>query len=292
MRLEPVAPGRPSDLDRRGGARRRPARRRRMRRWRKPSGWPGGSTSCRTRCTRRDGGRCSWCCRVGTRRARTARSGRCSGRSNPQGVVGRRLQGAHRRSSWRTTISGGCTRPCRPAGRSGSSTARTTRTCSSSGSTRWFPRRSGGRATSRSPVRAMLTENGVADPQVLPAHLTGGAAGAAAGAAGGSRRSTGSSRRATWRERERWDEYTEAYRGGARRGPARRRRPGTSCPRTRNTCATCWWRRWSRRRWSGWIRSTPARRRIWSSSGGRCAERSAAAVGADDDERERASHAG
>ena len=49
--------------------------------------------------------------------------------------------------------------------------------------------------------------------------------------------------------------------GGAGSGPARRRRPGTWCRRTRNTSATCWWRRWWRSGWSGWIRSTPARPR-------------------------------
>ena len=108
-------------------------------------------------------------------------------------------------------------------------------------------------------------------PQVLPAHLTEGAAGAAAGASGRSRRNTGSSRRATWPSGS-GGTNTPRRTGRRSSGPARPRRPGTWSPRTRNTCVTCWWRRWWRSGWSGWIRSTPARPRDWSSSGGRCAE--------------------
>ncbi len=55
--------------------------------------WRGASTSCRRRSTRRGGARCSWCCRGATRRARTARSARCSA-ARPPGRHGRQLQGA------------------------------------------------------------------------------------------------------------------------------------------------------------------------------------------------------
>ena len=179
------------------------------------------------------------------------------GAAQPAGLRRDQLQGADARSSWRTTFSGGSTRPCRRRAPSASSTARTTRTCSWSGCTSWCPK-SVWRAALRAdqPVRAHADRERGDDPQVLPAHLA--ARSSASGCWPGStiRRSTGSSRRGPGR----------AGRGGTptprrtrRRwpGPARRRRRGTWCRRTRNTSATCWWRRWWRRRWSGWIRSIP-----------------------------------
>ena len=62
------------------------------------------------------------------------------------------------------------------------------------------------------------------DPQVLPAHLAEGAAGAAAGAAGRSRRSTGSSRRATWPSGS-GGTSTPRRIGRRSRGPARAEAP-------------------------------------------------------------------
>ena len=219
MRLDPVAPGARVRLTDAGAAAPRGAPSKdaalRAAREARPIGW----TSCRRRCTRRGGGRCSSCCRGGIPRARTARSGRSSGRSIPRASsspASRRpppLELAHD-FLWRVH------QAVPPRGtigifnRSHYEDVLVVRVHGLVPESVW---RAALRADQH--VRAHPHRERRHHPQVLPAHLPGGAARAPAGAAGGSREVLEVLGWRLGRARQ-VGRVHRGVRGGAARGPA------------------------------------------------------------------------
>ena len=156
----------------------------------------------------------------------------------PAGRPRRQLQDADRATSWPTTTCGGSTPRPRRTARSPSSTAATTRTCSSSGSTTscrepvWAPALRPHRR-----VRADARRRGHHHPQVLPAHLQGRAGRAAPGPPRRPHQELEVRRRRP-RRAQALGRLPGRLHRGARRRPAPRPRRGTSCPPTASGTAT------------------------------------------------------
>ena len=137
---------------------------------------------------------------------------------DPAGRARRLVQGAHRARSWPTTSCGGSTPTCPPTARSPSSTAATTRTCSSSGSTTWCRRRAGRPATTHiRNFEQMLADEGTVIRKFFLHISKDEQADAPAGPPRQPAPSTGSSARRTSTEREHWDDYQDAYEEAIRR---------------------------------------------------------------------------
>ena len=155
---------------------------RRRRKARLRRGAASGSRCSSSGCTPRARTASCSSSRGSTRRARTASSGRSS-RAQPAGLPRRLVQGADRRPSSRTTTSGASTPRSRPAARSGSSTARTTRTSSRCACSSLAPEEVLDAPAGPHPrVGADAHRRGHDDREGVPQRLEGGAAHAAPGA--------------------------------------------------------------------------------------------------------------
>ena len=151
------------------------------------------------------------------------------GQMDPQGVQYTAVQGADGRGARAPVPVADPQRPAATRARSGSSTARSTRTCSSCGSTTSCPGRRGRGATRRSTTsRPRPSPTGTTDRQGDAAHLLRRAEGPA-------RPSGSSAPDKHWKynpgdvdERLHWPEYHGGLPGGAREDARPRLRPGTS----------------------------------------------------------------
>ena len=178
-----------------------------------------GSPSCRSGSTPSTSARCSSCCRPPTPAARTARSSTSFRGVNPQGLRGGVVQAADAGRARPTTGSGAITGGRRRVARSGSSTAATTRTCSSSGCIRWC-RESVWRAAAvcRDQRLRGVARGGWDDGrEALPAHLARRAAGSGSRTGWATPEKRWKFSTADLAERERWDDYQAAFDEALRR---------------------------------------------------------------------------
>ena len=197
MRLDPVVSGRPRPPHRRrrGGAARRAVE---------------GSSPRAARAAHRSDGRAAG---GAVRRGEAGAARRApgagylgQGRHDPEGLraagsPGRRrhrLQGAHAARAGARLSLAGASRRCRPGARSGSSTARTTRTCSWFGSMGSCPNPSGGRATSRSTCSSASSPRTASPSSSSSCTSPGRSSASASGRGWRSPGSTGSFRLETW----------------------------------------------------------------------------------------------